>query len=775
MNEIKDNDLMILMIDTKIYSKFITLGLLLLFILQNSSIAKNNTGEATLDGFVRDIKNSETLIGAVIYLPEIKKGAYSNRSGFYSISNIPFGKYKVQVSYLGYKKETFEINFKSNKSIRRDFDITPIDVTTEDVVITAEKEIEKRQITVSKVNIPIKQIKSIRIGGESDVFRTLQLLPGVLTSSQVSSGLYIRGGSPDQNLVLLDGSTVYNPTHLFGFVSSFNSDAIKDVELIKGAYPAEYGSRLSSVLLITQKDGNRNNFEGTANLGLISSKLSLNGPIANGSWFIGGRRTYLDLLKPFIDTDPQNPIPDLGFYDINAKITQYIGKDDIFSLSGFLSHDNFDINASGIEMNMYMGNRTASLVWKHIFGSTLFSSFNLTSSFYESGFDQDVSGFKIYSDNSITDYTLKGKLEWFTSDKLTFKTGFEITNYIFSYVQNFTGEGKASETQKNEGGNINILAPDWNYSLFAQANYQLNDIMSFQAGLRSYYWDKSDHKLLDPRLSFRYQVNEDIAVKASWGIFHQYLRLASLQNFTFFDTWMPTDNTVEPSKANHYILSLETKPFKNYDLNFDVYYKSLNNISELNMNQIQGTHVGDFFFNGIGEAYGLEVFLQKKVGKFTGWIGYAFGFVNVQFDSINSGNWFHPKYDRRNDFKFVLQYKLNNTWDFGANFVFQTGQPYTQATSRFQLYLPGMTYGRGQVYNGDRYNLRLPPTHQLNISASYHYKMFDLPTSLMLDIYNVYNRRDILFRNYNVSDKDAKVQDIKLLPIIPSVSLEVKF
>lgn len=764
------------MIDFKRYTIFITLVLLLLFITQNNDFAKlRDSNLSALDGFVRDIKNRETLIGAAVYIPKIKKGAYTNRSGFYSITDIPNGKYKVQVSYLGYKKEVFEINFKNGKSIRKDFEISPIDVTTEDVVVTAEKEIEKRQITVSKVNIPVKQIKSIRIGGESDVFRTLQLLPGVLTSSQVSSGLYIRGGSPDQNLVLLDGSTVYNPTHLFGFVSSFNSDAIKDVELIKGAYPAEYGSRLSSVLLITQRDGNRNNFEGTANLGLISSKLSLNGPLGNGSWFIGGRRTYLDLLKPLIDTDPQNPIPDLGFYDLNGKITQYLGKDDIFSLSGFLSHDNFDISGAGMDMNMYLGNRTGSFVWKHIFSSNLFSSLNLTGSYYESGFNQDVSGFEIYSDNSITDYTLKQKLEWFASDKLTFKTGVEITNYIFSYVQNFTGEGKETEKLKNGGGSLNIVAPDWNYSLFAQANYQFNDLMSAQAGLRSYYWDKSDHSLLDPRLSVKYQINEDVAVKASWGIFHQYLRLASLQNFTFFDTWLPTDNTVKPSKANHYILSFETKPFDNYDLNFDFYYKSLNNISELNMNQIQGTQVGDFFFNGDGEAYGFEVFLQKKIGKLTGWIGYAFGFVNVQFDSINGGNWFHPKYDRRNDFKFVLQYKLNNTWDFGANFVFQTGQPYTQATSRFQLFLPGMTYGKGQVYNGDRYNLRLPPTHQLNISATYHYKMFGLPTSLILDIYNVYNRRDILFRNYNVSEKDAKVQDIKLLPIIPSVSIEVKF
>jgi hypothetical protein len=730
---------------------------------------------ASINGYVKDSKSEETLVGATVYLTNTKNGAFSNKLGYFSINNILEGAYTLKISMVGY--ETFEekITLKKRQNLRKDIMLKPLAVLTDEVSVIADREVEGRQISISKVNIPVAQIKEIRIGGESDVFRTIQYLPGVLTSSQLSSGLYIRGGSPDQNLVLLDGATVYNPSHLFGFISTFNSDAIKDVELIKGGYPAEYGSRLSSVLNITQKDGNRNKFEGIASLGIISSKASLEGPIGNGSWCLSGRRTYFDLIKGAIDTDPKNPIPDFGFYDLNAKIVQDFGNNDKVFLSGFISKDNFDYEGSGFNINMFMGNQSGSLKWTHIFGEDLFSTVQLTGSNYNNGMKEDMSGYVININNEISDYTIKSNLEWFLSDISTVTSGLEITNFIFKYDQNFSGDSQGAETGTNEGGKMNLVYQDWVYSAFSQINNKITDLVSLQLGLRVSYWDYSKYTNFDPRISIRWQIADEMAIKASWGMFHQYLRLAGDENFSLFDTWLPTDKTVDPSKAIHYILSFETKPIDDIDFNFDVYYKDLQNISEVKKTNLGGKDVKDVFFSGSGYAYGAELFLQKKIGKFAGWIGYGLGWVSAKFDSINDGAEFRPKYDRRHDLKIVCQYQFSETWNFGATFMFQSGQSYTGATSRIQTGMPGDGYGYGKIIPSQRYGLRLPPSHQLNVNVGYTTSVWDLPFKINLDIFNVYSRKDILMRRYKVDTKETSVEDITLLPIIPTISFEIKF
>lgn len=729
----------------------------------------------SVTGYIKDKKNGETLVGATVLIKGTKKGTYTNKAGYFSITGIEPGEQTIVISMIGYNPIEQKINCKAGDVIRKDYSISEKEVSTGEITVEAQREIEQRQISVSKVNIPVKQIKEIRIGGESDVMRSLQMLPGVLASSQISSGLYIRGGSPDQNLILLDGSTVYNPSHLFGFISTFNSDAIKDVELIKGGYPAEFGGRMSAVLNITQKDGNTEEIEGGAALGLISSKLSLQGPIGNGSWFIGGRRTYFDLIKGMLGDDPENPIPDFGFWDVNAKISQDIDANNKIFASGFLSRDDFDYTAAGIGFNMYTSNSSGSVRWNSILSDNLFLMLNFTSSNYTSGFEQDISGYKIKVQNKITDYNAKGALEWFAGDNLTFKTGFEIIHYLFSYESDFSGEDKKAEEGTNQGGVMNIKPKDWTYSIFGQANYLFTDELSLQVGFRGNYWKISNIYSLDPRIAVRWQATDKIALKASGGVFHQYLRLAGLENFSLFDTWLPTDSTVNPSRAYHLILSLETKPFDDFDFNFDVYYKKLQNISELNQGNLEGSTVSDVFFTGKGSAYGGEIFLQKRAGKFVGWIGYALGWVEAEFDSINGGSKFRPKYDRRHDLKIVAQYELDESWDFGMQFVFQSGQSYTGGTSRYQAGLPGSNLGKGIMVPSDKYGLRLPASHQLNISAGYKFSFLGLPARMILDIYNVYSRRDILFRYYETTNLNTTVTDVKLLPIIPTFSFEVKF
>ena len=764
----------------KVKHKWITLSLAMLFLLcfDNSkafALEAAMGDNASISGYVKDDKNKETLIGAVVSIPSIKRGAKTNKSGFYSVTNIPPGEYKVRVTYLGYEKFEKTITLSKSQQLRLEVLMQPMDIKSGTVTVTADREAEKREISVSKINVPMTTIKEIRIGGESDVFRSLQMLPGVLTSSQISSGLFVRGGSPDQNLVLLDGATVYNPTHIFGFISTFNTDAIKDVELIKGGFPAQYGGRLSAVLNMTQKDGNRENYEGNAALGIISSRASFQGPLfGNGSFFVSGRTTYFDLIKKAIDEDPKNPLPDFGFYDLNAKITQDIGSSNKVFLSGFMSKDNFGIDNKGLDMDLDLSNKLIAFRWNSIWDDNLFSDVNVSWSKYGNKLTMDNSGYKALIDNNIEDITAKLNVEWFVSDEITAEFGSEVNKYDFGYLQNFTGNTD-STASGSSGGSVNLKVNDWNYAAYTHWNWQMTELLSVQAGLRGYYWEQKDSYMWDPRFAIRYKLDETSALKFSWGLYHQNLRLSAMPDFSFFDTWLPTDSTVGIAQAIHYIVSYETKIFEDIDISFDLYYKSLANVSEVNMTAREGETVADVFEIGKANSYGFEVFLQKKIGRFTGWFGYAFGKINSTFAKINEGKEFHPKYDRTHDMKLVLQYSPNETWDFSANFTFQSGQSYTGATSRFQTMLPGENYGMGHVFPTQRYGQRLPASHQLNLSAGYNFKTFGLKSRLNLDIYNVYNHKDILLRYYDTQDVDAKLEDVTLLPIIPSISYEINF
>ena len=727
---------------------------------------------ATLSGFVRDSTSGETLVGATVQVRDTRDGAVTNKSGFYSIGGIPAGTHTVVVSYLGYAAKEVMVRLTAGESRRLDVDLAPSVLELEEVTIEGSRGNDGRQISVGRVNIPMREISQLRVAGEADVFRSLQFLPGVLSSSQISSGLYIRGGSPDQTLVLLDGSAVYNPTHLFGFYSTFNPDAIKDVELIKGGFPAEFGGRMSAVLELVQRDGNRNRFEGKASLGLVSSRATIEGPLGNGSWFIGGRRTYIDLLTSLIETE-QSPLPSYYFYDFNGKITQDVTPSDKVSISGFLAQDQMDFTAkSGLTLGVGVRNRAAALRWTHLFGGDLFSDFHASWSDYSNGLENERRGFGGVIDNQITDITLKGKLEWFARSDLTFTAGFEGSRYALRYLQQFGG---GSDTTSSGETQPDIDTEDDVVSGFGQANYRLSEQLSVQVGLRAQYYRMRDIVTLDPRLAFRFQLRHEVALKAAWGVYHQYFRLASVPDFSFFDTWLPTDATVDPSVAVHYVLGAETQPADGYEFNVELYYKDLHNVSELREFVTQSSVVRDVFFNGQGRAYGVEFFLQKRVGNFTGWAGYALGGIESEFDELNGGAPFRPKWDRRHDAKFVLQYRLDERWTLGASFSYQSGQSYTAQTSRYQTSFPGDNQGIGATVPAELYGLRLPASHQLNLNANYHTTLFGLPAALLIDIYNVYSHRDIWYRYYDTSGEVTEITDVLLLPIIPTVALEVTF
>ncbi len=743
--------------------------IILILILFNNNLFASYS----ISGIIRSSDDNETIIGANLSLESTKKGATTDKNGYYIINGVESGTYKLEITYIGYKKFIQEIKISDN--LRLDIKLDPSSVMSDEIVVRSERDNDKRNITISKVDIPMSQLKEIRIGGESDVFRALQYLPGVLTSSRVSNGLYIRGGSPDQNLILVDGATVYNPSHLFGFLSTFNADAIKDVELIKGGFNAEYGGRLSSVVNLTQRDGNGEEYKGMFNVGVLSSKLAVEGPLGNGSFYLGGRRTYFELVKKAFTPKPgQPPIPDYNFYDINAKVVQNISKNDKISFTGFFTKDNLSINQFGLDLNLGLGNNAGSIKWDHIFKKDMVSTGIISYSEYDNNLFGNISGNDFLTNNKITDYSAKYDLEWFTSDRWTNKFGVELKQIEFLYRQDFTGN--SDERIPDSLNNFpNFSISDIHSAVYAQSNYNLTDLIYIQGGLRLSHWRFINQFNLDPRLAALWQVQENIKLKFAWGIYHQNLKLATQPDLAVFDTWLGTDTTLNVAKSNHYIFSVETKPFEGYDLNFDIYYKTLENINELNRFATQIKTGSDALYEGIGEAYGFEIFLQKKYGKLGGWIGYGLGVINAQFDSVNTGNWFNPRYDRRHDFKIVLQYTINENWNVGTNFTYQTGQPFTQQTARGQAFLPGDEVGRGKTVPAPRFNLRLPDSHFLNINAKWSFEIFKLPSSLIFDIYNVYNRRDFWFRQYRTVEDVTTIQDVRLLPIIPSISWELQF
>ena len=755
--------------------KIIFISLLLFLVFSSVVIAAG----ISVGGIIADKSTGEPLIGAIVMLEGTKLGARTNKSGFYSIQNVPVGEYKIITRYLGYKQGSEKLSVKANnKNLRINIALDPDAIMTEGVQVVAEREIERREISISKVNVPVAQIKNIRISGESDLFRTLQFLPGVLTSSQVSSGLYVRGGSPDQNLVLLDGAAVYNPSHFFGFYSTFNTNAIKDVEFIKGGFDAEYGGRLSSVLNVTQKDGNRKKITGEATLGLTSMQGGIEVPVASGSMFVSGRRTYLDLLRPVFKLFTDIPLPDFYFYDINAKVTQNLGDNDKVSVSGFLSNDILTFDGFSTGISMEVGNKLLAGKWTHIFSNNLFSNVVFNYSKYRNSFSGGQADYNFILDNSIEDMTAKAHFEYLLGEDAAIKFGAEVSKMNFDFLMNFTGD--TTETIQGEDGQVNLFMGDWNYSAFAQTKFNIIDYLSFQGGLRAYFFYLNNNFKFDPRVALRYMLTGNVAVKAAWGIYHQSLRIAGIPNFSIVDAWLPSDTSVDVSKSTHYIFSVETKPFDGIDINFDVYYKDMKEIGELNQMAMAfglgGTEkVTDVLFIGNAYSYGAEIFVQKQMGRLTGWLGYGFGKIHATFDSINSGKTFNPKYDRTHDFKVVTQYKLFDDWEVGGTFTFQSGQPYTGATSRGNVLLPDQLQGASKTNMSDLYALRMPNSHQLNLYLAYSFTMFGKEARAVLDIYNVYNRRDILMRVYNTQQSYTTVEDIRLLPIIPSLSLEVKF
>lgn len=712
------------------------------------------------------------MIGATVRVRALKRGAVTNKSGYYALHLPPNQTFELEASSLGYVRHIDRIRLKPGESRQIDVRLKPENIEGGEVTVESERERDREAPQVSTVTINPQQVAQLPKAGEADIFRVLQLLPGVQTSSEISSGLYIRGGSPDQNLILLDGSVLYNPSHFFGFFSTFNTDAIKDVELIKGGFPAEYGGRLSAVLSVTNKDGDRYKTHGKVSLGAISSRGTIETPIGSGAITLSARRTYIDVVLDALGLTKSLELPSYHFYDLNAKLTQNPSPSDKLSLAGYMGADDllFTNDKAGSTIGMNWGNRSGSLEWTHIFGADLFSKFNLSFSRYASSITAGAAAEQFTWDNNLNDYSLNGGLEYSLGNEHQFKAGLQATQFDVRFkVQSGDNPPSGDVNVKPQYGAV-YIQDEWKPMFGADSSSPL----AINAGLRVDGISTRSNIGIDPRISARYIINPLITAKASFGVYHQYLKLATNTILPVFDVWLPVDSTQDIEKALQYVVGVSTAPMEGYQFDIEAYYKDMRNLAEMRPNIISGKTLNDVFFVGNGTAYGLEFFLQKQMGDLTGWIGYALAWTKRIFPDINEGREFPPTYDRRNDLNIVLTYRLNDRWTLGSTFVYATGQAYSQITA---LAPNAESPERAIPIQGDKNALRLPPYNRLDFSATYSFGFFSESRNaeLNIDIYNIYNHRNVWINQVDQSTNPATINPVKLLPILPTFGLSVRF
>jgi hypothetical protein len=785
--------------------RFITLLLVL------SNAVAMGQSKYTLSGYLRDSDNGEGLIGATVYVDEIASGTTTNLYGFYSIS-LPEGTYNITFNYLGYDAlvKTFEL------AADRTFDIEmmPDRELLQTVEITAEKANENvSNLEIGVERMDIKMVKGIpQFMGEVDIIRSIQLLPGVSTVGEGATGFNVRGGNIDQNLILLDEATVFNSSHLFGFFSIFNADAVKDLTLYKGGVPARYGGRLSSVLDVRQKEGNSKKFEGNAGIGLVSSRLMLEGPIIKDkmSFMVAGRRSYGDLLLPIFNEDFRGD--QLFFYDVNAKLNYKIDDKNRIYASAYFGADRFRF---GDDFESYWGNNTATVRWNHLFNPRLFSNFSAIYSDYEYslGVPEGVNAFEWEA--GIRNTALKADFSFFPNIKNTIEFGAQATNYAFSPGR-AAGLGDESIFNVVEVQGENALE----VAAYIGNKQIINDRLSVEYGLRySHFMNygerdvflyendnpTSDQAIIDtvnfssgeviadfgglePRFAINYTFSERSSIKAGYNRMRQYVQLVSNTTAaTPVDIWTPAGKYVEPSIADQ----ISVGYFRNFDDNMyqasvEVYYKDYQNLLDYkdNAQLLLNNSLETELLQGVGRAYGLEFQVEKVKGRMTGWVSYTLSRSELQVDGINRNDWYVSNYDKTHDVSVVAQFKLNDKWNFGGNFAFMTGRPITYPDSRYVfegIVVPNYT---------NRNGARTQAYHRLDLSATLVpdkkdkvFFFFNRPdtweSSWTFSLYNAYGRRNpysIFFRQNENNPAQTEAVRLSIFgSVIPGITYNLKF
>ena len=762
----------------------------------------------TISGYIEDASSGEKLIAANVFDEKSAQGTVTNTYGFFSLT-LPKDSVELTISYIGYQPKTYRLFL--NKNMEMNFKLGS-SLELEEVVVTADKVVKIEEETqMSQMKIPIEQIKKVpALLGEVDVLKTLQLLPGVQSGGEGQTGLYVRGGSPDQNLVLLDGVPVYNVSHVLGIFSVFNADAIKNVTLTKGGFPARYGGRLSSVLEINMKEGNMQEFHGEGSIGTLTSKLTVEGPIIKDktSFIISGRRTYIDLfMKPFIasidreentDTDL-----DLYFYDLNAKINHKFNDKHRLYLSGYFGGDVFGLgleeeNGDSFGGGLDWGNTIAATRWNYKINNKLFKNTTLTYSKYNLDINNEIkevadsvsTGFdaKAKYFSGIEDFSLKTDFDFIPNPKNYLKFGAGITHHTYSpgALSIFAKDGEDIGLDTLIGSQDETSLE---YALYAENDMLLGPLKA-NIGIHFSAFDVNDkfYTSIQPRIGLNYLMPNDLAIKASFATMTQYINLLTSEALTLpTDLWVPSTEKIKPQQSWQAAGGVAKTLWDEYEFSVEGYYKKMKNV-------ISFKEGASFLFGleddwqekvtqGDGESYGAEVFLQKKKGKTTGWIGYTLSWNNRQFDEINGGRKFAFRYDRRHDISVVLSHELTKKINLSAAWVYGTGNAVSLPVYSYQVYLPSTsneyfnTYG---VNTSDQKNaFRMTNYHRLDLSVELIKKRRKWERAWVISVYNAYNHNNpyFLYATSNSTPNGEKrvFKEVTLLPIIPSVSYRFKF
>ncbi|WNB17585.1 TonB-dependent receptor [Marivirga arenosa] len=781
-----------------------SLLLILFFSISYHSFAQNR-----ISGYIKDAETGENLIGANIWQPATKQGTSANNYGFYSL-NLSADTATLEVSYVGYSTVKKFIKLDGDTTIN--FELSISDDLSEVVVKGTRPELELTKM--SSITITSQNIKAIpALLGEVDVLKTIQLMPGVQSGSEGSSGIYVRGGGPDQNLILLDGVPVYNASHLFGFFSVFNADAISNVEVVKGGFPARYGGRLSSVIDINMKDGNMKNWQADGGIGLISSRLSVEGPLIKdkASIILSGRRTYIDVLaRPIIRASTDDV--DLGyfFHDFNGKInykfsdkdrvylSAYTGKDKFYARDEYEFEDAISVNEYKDESGIQWGNWTTAARWNHLFSNQLFLNTTATYSQYDFDLfnesyyryatpdDETVENFYAEYNSGITDYGLKTDFDYYLNNGHSLKFG---TNYIYHI---FRPEAFNFEADFQEDINIPDTKPIYGneFSVYVEDEFEPLPKLKINAGIHASAFKVNDefYTSFQPRISTRYLINQNLSLKASYSEMAQFLHLLTNSGIGLpTDLWVPVTENIKPQYSQQTAVGISSLLADGkYDMSVEGYYKNMNNLIEykegsnfLNLTESWEDKIAI----GNGWSYGAEFLFRKKEGDFNGWIGYTLSYNNRQFDELNFGRVFPYKYDRRHDISIVTNYRLSEKWEISGTWVYGTGNSITLPIAKIPplseqpRFSDGYFYGSNEVYQySNRNAYRMPSYHRADFGITRHKEKDWGSSSWTISVYNLYNRQNPFFINTTTNSiGETSFNQISLFQLIPSFTYNFKF
>jgi hypothetical protein len=728
-----------------------------------------------VSGFVRDAQTGESLAYVTVVLAGTRWGGVTDPSGHYALAGIPPGAYALRVQSLGYVASSDSVVLGTRDLVRH-FRLVPQAVEMGGTVVEARRtESGVSDVAPGRTLLQIRELRAAPAAIEADPIRAVQTLPGVATLSDFSVGLYVRGGTPDQNLILLDGADLYNVDHLFGLFSTFPADATKSAELLRGGFPARYGDRLSSVLNVVSSEGNKEQFQGSAGASLLASRLTLQGPVGRGSYLVSGRRTHLDPLLALAGSRLGARWLRYNFYDLQAKTHQVLSDADQVTVSSYGGNDALAYRFERFDFDVQWGNRALSSRWTHVFNSQFIGNLVLAGSRFASETRFNTEDVRMHERNRLADQSLRCDLAWAAGAAHAVEVG-----WLAKRLQSRYAFGEATQEW------MDVAVHGYQSAAYVQDEWRLTPLFAAQAGLRYSRAGNGGYSGWDPRLSLRYQVGDDTYLKAAVGEYRQYLfRLSrEFQGISLLSSiWVMADSTAAPSRATHGVVGLETRVL-GLDLDLEAWCKSYRGLYELNYDNVTSVRIGDILRRGSGRAWGADLLTKRQSGRHSGWLSVSTGIsertiAGLNPDADGTPRPFHSKFDRRFQTNLVYSWQLGRRWTLSTRAAAASGQPYTQVLGRGEVELQsGLRYTFNDL--GSLNGVRLPAYQRLDLGVEHRFRCRSWDITASLQVVNVTNHHNVF--NYfwdpegEPANSDPGVRhQISMLPLLPSLGLDVDF